>query len=96
MKLETLADVEQAYGKVTMTHANGVFIAVVPVMGGIAIGCGSGPGNAVYDLICDLTIPNSDARPKAPFRQVWEIERRQRMDGRTGAEARVREVLDTN
>lgn len=79
MKLETIADIEKWYGPVQLTHANGVFIAVVPLMGGVSIGCGSSVNNAIYDLCCDLQFPESRTA-KEPRRQPWEIERRNRID----------------
>ena len=72
--------IENLYGKVTVQHANGVFVAAVSVMGGVCIGCGSGPTSAVYDLYCDLCLPSARLLVSGVQRQPWETERRDRID----------------
>lgn len=69
------------YGEPQLQHANGVFVAAVPLLaGGVAIGCGSCATNAIGDLYCELNLPTARG-PLNGFRfQPWEKERRERID----------------
>jgi len=75
-----LDEITRMYGEPKATHANGVFVLVVPVMGGVAIGCGSSTGNAVWDLHCDLSLPSARHRVTGLHLQPWEVQRRLRID----------------
>lgn len=68
------------YGPITETFAGCVFVAVVPLLKGVAIGCGSSRACALYDLYCDLYLPASRESLVGAVRQQWEIDRRDRLD----------------
>lgn len=90
---EVLEWVTERYGEPTIQHANGVFIYVVGVYGGVAIGCGSDTSSAVCDLYLDLH--GHDRRGDVPPpSQVWEQERRQRRAKRLTATTRKQEGRD--
>ena len=82
-KAQVLAWIKERYGEPTITEANGVHVAVVPLYRGVAIGCGSTLGDAICDLRLELN-PHADRIPDPP--QQWERARRARRRLANGVE----------
>ncbi len=74
--------IEERYGPPRITGvAPGVVVAVVPVMGGVAIGAGDLPSHALYDLYCDLVSPGyREPFDALPPMADWQLARRAAWD----------------
>lgn len=77
---ELLEKITAMYGEPKITHANGVYVLAVAIMGGVAVGCGSTPANAVWDLHCELCLPSARETVTGIHRKAWEVDRRSRID----------------
>lgn len=76
------------YGPITEAHGNGVHVAIAPIYQSLAVGLGSNPSNAIYDLRLDLSINGRaeeipglaflpwEKRRQAERQAMWERERR--------------------